>query len=106
MARYRDDLPVATNLFEAAVWHKAIKVTCRCGHAATFDPHGLWWYFEQRMWDMQFATVRSRFACSVCRLTLRRRVRPVSVNPTEGLGEVRLPMPDEREWKRALQRFR
>ncbi|HEX8055285.1 MAG TPA: hypothetical protein VF481_01380 [Novosphingobium sp.] len=24
-----------------------------CSHWATFDPHGLWWRFEQKHWDMQ-----------------------------------------------------
>lgn len=51
---YKDGLPLATNLFEAAVWHKAIKVTCGCGHAVTYDPHGLWWLFERKGWDMRF----------------------------------------------------
>lgn len=58
MARYVDGLPVATNLFEAAVWHKAIKVTCQCGHSVTFNLHGLWWPFERKGWDMRLPQAR------------------------------------------------
>jgi len=44
MAHYRDGLKRATCLFEAAAWHRAVKVRCGCGHFAVFDPHGLWWF--------------------------------------------------------------
>ena len=106
MSRYVDGIPIATTLFEAAAWHKAVKVTCRCGHAATFSPHGLWWHFERKGWDMRLGEARRYFACSVCRIVLRKKVRPVRLEPVEGGGEVELPNPPEREWKRAQRRFR
>ncbi|RYE70462.1 MAG: hypothetical protein EOP17_00630 [Rhizobiaceae bacterium] len=106
MSHYLDGLPVADNLFEAAAWHKAIKVTCRCGHFATFDPHGLWWHFECKGWDMRLREARWHFACKVCRDVLRQRVRPDRLEPISGPGSIRLPWPPEREWKRAQSRFR
>jgi hypothetical protein len=103
---YKDGIPVATNLFEAAAWHKAIKVTCRCGHTVTFDPHGLWWLFERKGWDMRFGKMREHFACMVCRDERPSAGRPIRVEPVDGAADVSLPMPPEREWKRALTRFR
>src|SRR3546814_20156731 len=51
MRNTRDGLRRATHIFEAAAWHYALKPVCRCGHSATFNPHGLWWHFQQRHWD-------------------------------------------------------
>lgn len=110
MTRYVDGLPVATNLFEAAIWHKVLEVTYRCGQSATFDPHGLWWHFEQKHWDMQLGQARRHFYCNLCTVQKRFAVRPIRLDPIEATGEgravVTLPMPPEREWKAALSRFR
>lgn len=103
---YRDGIPVATNLFEAAAWHKTIKVTCHCGHSVTFDPHGLWWLFEQKGWNMRFREARQYFACKPCGLDRRAKVRPSKIEPVSGMAEITLPMPPERELKRAQSRFR
>ena len=45
----------ATHLFEAAAWYQAVRPVCRCGHSATFDPYGLWWKFQRKMWTMILA---------------------------------------------------
>lgn len=103
---YKDGVPAASNLFEAAAWHKAIRVSCQCGHTVAFDPHGLWWLFERKGWDMRFPQMRRHFACTLCHFDMRGTVRPVRVEPVDGAADVRLPMPPEREWKRALTRFR
>jgi len=106
VARYVDGLPVATNLFEAAVWHKSVKVTCRCGHSVTFNPHSLWWLFEQRGWDMRLPQARRYFHCDKCLSAMRGKVRPTKIEPVAGMADVTLSMPPEREWKAALSRFR
>lgn len=103
---YKDGVPVAIKLFEAAAWHKAIKVTCSCGHLVTFDPHGLWWLFEREGWDMRFADMRRHFACRLCKFEGRGTVHPVRVEPIDGIADVSLPMPPDREWKQAQRRFR
>jgi len=41
-------MKIPTSLFEAAVWHYAVKVSCLCGHFAVFDPHSLFWRFPRK----------------------------------------------------------
>ena len=106
MSRNSDGLRVATNIFEAAVWHRSVKVECRCGHTAYFQAHGLWWRFTQLRWSDEFRDAPGRFYCSRCRAIHRRKARPRLVEASTEPAEITLPMPDEREWKRAIQKFR
>ena len=97
----------ATHLFEAAAWYQAVRPVCRCGHSATFDPYGLWWKFQRKMWDDDLGKAREKFWCSRCKARTGKRIRPIRlelVAPSK--DDIQLPMPDEREWKRALSRFR
>jgi hypothetical protein len=92
---------------EAAAWQKAVRPVCRCGHSSTFNPHGLWWYFERKGWDSNFYCARERFACRECRKAGRPRQRPVRIETAAMTGgEYAFPLPDERIWKRAISRFR
>jgi hypothetical protein len=76
MARFRDGLKEATQIFEAAAWQYAIKITCQaCGHSAVFDAHALWWLFERKGWDDGFEDARKRFYCSACLAQKQCRVR-------------------------------
>ncbi len=80
---------------------------CRCGHSATFDPYGLWWKFQRKMWDDDLGKAREKFWCARCKARTGKRIRPIRlelVAPSK--DDIQLPMPDEREWKRALSRFR
>ena len=102
MAKFdKDGGRVPTNLFECAAWHKSIIATCnRCRREEVFDPHQLWGLFEKKRWNDELVNVARRLKCSKCRgrgrLTLdRNRAATIS-----------LPWPDEREWKRAINRFR
>lgn len=108
MARYTDDgLKVATSLFEAAAFHKAVKVTCRCCHSAVFHPHGLWWWFHRRGWNEQLRDIGAKFWCRHCRDRLRgTRTRPVKVELVDEAVQVVLPLPDDRMWNREVNRFR
>lgn len=93
-----------TNLFEAAAWHSHIHVQCtRCGHHAVFAPHGLWWLFHRRHWDDGFAAVAKRMRC---RMGQRGCTGRGKLTVTKAAVTIRLTDPDEREWKRALTRFR
>ena len=99
-------MPIATCLMEAAAWRRTVRMACRCGHAALFHPHALWWLYERKGWDGAFSLVRRRHFCSVCLASSGRRVRPtITAEGTED-PTVRLPLPPEREWNRAVSRFR
>jgi hypothetical protein len=103
----KDGLPQATSVLEAALWHYAIKVTCRCGHAATFNPHGLWWHFEQRGWDDKLRLIQPRFWCRACHTQARRKVRPIRIDLIKEMaGDIELPYPPADVWKRTLRRIR
>ena len=104
--RYVDGLRVATNAFEAAAWRYTVKIACPCGHAITLDPHGLWWACERRGRSDRFIDIARRCYCARCYLAFNRKVRPTVSACSHEPPTLRLPMPNEREWKRALSRFR
>jgi hypothetical protein len=92
----RDGMRRATCLFEAAAWNYAVRPVCACGHEASFNPHGLWWHFHKRMWDDR-----------KCSLQKRRRIRPLRLELVQqSQNDIELAFPPEREWKRAVSRFR
>jgi len=99
---------IATTIFEAAAWHRAIKPLCsRCPHSAIFHPHALWWHFSKRGWDDNLRAARARFWCRRCGQQIGQRIRPrmLEVVPeTEDM--ILLEMPSQAEWKKAVNRFR
>lgn len=102
-----DGLRVATRLVEAAAWHNAVRPVCRCGHAASFNPHGLWWRFEQRGWSDSISEARSRFWCLVCRYKTGRKVKPTKIElVAESDGDIQLPFPPREVWRRQVKRMR
>jgi hypothetical protein len=103
---FKDGVPLATCLMEAAAWHKTVKVACKCGHAVYFEPHGLWWLYDQKGWESSFALMRRRYYCVPCFMQTRRRVRPTISAEGKEHPTIKLPLPPEREWKRAQSRFR
>lgn len=107
MAWNADGTRRATCIFEAGCWRYAVKVVCRCGHSASFDPWGLWWLFERRGWDDTFGVARMRFWCRICAARLKRKVRADRIMTAPlGDADLQLPRPPEREWRRAISRFR
>ena len=109
MARYdRDGSRIATTIFEAAAWHNAIMPVCsQCSHSAIFDPHGLWWRFHRKGWNDNLRAAVERFWCLRCRERLGIRVRPRVLELVRETRDMNcLAMPPEREWKRAIKRFR
>lgn len=106
MARYRDGLKVATCIFEAAAWRYSVRVACRCGREEYFDAHGLWWKFQWKGWSDDFRDARRRFYCKACLQRHGRKVRPAVIETSRESPRYCFPLPDEREWKRAVNRFR
>lgn len=96
----------ATSLFEAALWGYCVKLTCRCRRTGLFEAHGLWWRFRRKGWTDDFRDAARRFYCKSCSQRTGRKVRPQSIATTNEAPRIRFPLPDEREWKRALGRYR
>jgi len=106
VARYQDDFKLATCIFEAAAWGYSVRVVCRCRNEAFFDAHGLWWKFQQKRWNDEFRDALLRFYCRSCSQRYRRKVRPILIETSEKPPKIRMPLPDERAWKNAINRFR
>ena len=110
MSRFMaDGSKQATNLFEAAAWQYAVRVSCGwCTHMAVFDPHALWWLFHRKGWDDHLPAAARRFTCIPCRQNWQMqakgaaRISLVREAPTV----TSLPLPPEHEWKKAINRFR
>jgi hypothetical protein len=100
MARDQHGVTIATDVFTAAAFQRTVKVECRSGHVAYFDPHGLWEACRRRQWDMRFGELRKRLRCLEC------GAKPNAIEQSSELPTITLPMPDEREWKQELRRFR
>lgn len=87
------------------MWHDCVIATCLCKHFAIFDPHALWWLCYRRGWDDRFQRLPGRLYCSRCYAFDRKKHRP-TIGVTKSTPTFALPMPDEREWKKALRRVR
>ncbi|MGJ3647096.1 hypothetical protein ACLB0R_01305 [Sphingomonas sp. GlSt437] len=103
MAKYDDSgLRMPTTIFECAAWHKQVVVTCLvCQRRAVFDPHQIWWLCRRKGWEERLAAFRLRFKCNGC----GQKRAQIGTSGTE-TPTVVLPWPDEREWKKAVSRFR
>lgn len=110
MSVWRDGLPHPTVIFEAAVWHYLVKVSCsRCPHFTLFEPPGLWWRFHKKDWNQNFSDAWARFWCSQCAIQGDLKVRPrrlEAVKWNDRLPTTKLPDPDIWAWKRATRQFR
>jgi hypothetical protein len=107
VSRIRDGLREATCIFEAAAWKYSVKVECgRCRQVAYFHAHGLWWRFEQKGWNDDFREAGQKLYCSACWKRTRRKVRPWLIETSNRPPTITLKLPEEREWKRAISRYR
>ena len=99
--------PIA-DLFDAAVRHMTVQLSCpRCGHAAHFDPHAMWWLFERKGWNDRIGQVVRHFFCSTCRSQTSTRVRPhIALLDVSVPVDTPLQMPTPEAWKRMLSRRR
>jgi hypothetical protein len=108
VARYsKDGLKIATCIFEAALWRYSVRVSCRCRNTAYFEPTSLWWRFHQKRWEDAFWAAKERFVCLRCMHKTGAKVRPIGMEQSATAATITLPgFPDEREWKRMVNRFR
>lgn len=94
-----------TTIFDAAVRHQTIKVSCQCGNVGIFDPHALWYLFQRRNWSERLPDVRKRMRCLQCYYAKRKRTLP-TLEISDDNHTRQLPMPQIGEWKRELRRRR
>jgi ribosomal protein L37E len=107
MPRYQGGMKEPTTIFEAAAFQQRLCIVCqRCGHAAVYDPHQLWWLFERRGWVGIFSHAHQRFWCRRCSEQTGRKVKAARIELTSGPVTVPLEFPSEESWRKALARFR
>ena len=94
-----------TTIFDAAVRHRTIKVTCTCGNVGIFDPHALWYLFQQKNWSERLPDVRKRMRCLQCYFAKRKRALAM-LEVSDNSHTRQLPMPPISEWTRELRRRR
>lgn len=95
-----------TDLFEAVLWRRTVRVKCTCRNVGLFHPHGLWWRFYRKGWRYGFHDARQRFYCLRCLTKANSKIRPVEIDTTTDWPDITLPMPDEREWRRMIHVMR
>lgn len=95
-----------TDLFEAAIWNRTVKVRCICGNVGTFHPNGLWWRFYRKGWLFTFGDARRYFYCTHCFSRTKNRIRPDRIETCSDEPKISLPLPTDREWKMMLKRMR
>lgn len=95
-----------TDLFEAAIWGRTVKVQCVCGNVGLFHPQGLWWRFYRKGWPFTFRDARRHFYCTQCFSLTKNRVRPERIDSGGDPPTINLPLPSDREWKTMLKRMR
>lgn len=101
-----DEQRPATSIFEAALWRYSIKVTCCCNKSVTFEPLGLWWRFRRKGWSDDFRDGVRHIYCQDCTEGLGRKIRPLRMETTSEPPRITYPLPDEREWCRAVHQHR
>ena len=95
------------HITDCALFHENLRVKCRrCGNEKTFSGYALWWLFHRKQWDDSLRVAGHRFRCLRCSYE-GRGLSPVKLSLTrdEASGP-QPPMPDEREWKRLVNRTR
>jgi len=104
----KSGIPRATHIFEAANSHYAVQPVCRCGHHAKFDAGLLRYRFHRKGWDDNLRKACGHFWCRQCAWKAGYRVEPLrlEVVPWHKDAIQIKELVDEREWKRALRRYR
>ena len=97
------------HITDCALYHENVRVRCqRCRAEKIFSGHALWWLFFKKRWDDALRTAGRRFRCTSCSYDSRGRARSrveLSITRDAPTGP-QPPMPDEREWKRLVNRTR
>lgn len=93
-----------THLQFLALYRWNVRVSCTCGRTAVFHGGALWWLFERNGWSDRLQDAPKRFTCEICRSGGRRGLPRLQKTRDEATRP--LKMPDEREWKRLVSRYR
>ncbi|MFD1610843.1 hypothetical protein ACFSCW_03395 [Sphingomonas tabacisoli] len=94
-----------THLQFLALYKWNVRVTCDCGRTAVFSGAGLWWRFERKHWSDRLQDVPKRLTCNACKFDRRPR-KPPRCEKTRDEVTHPLPMPDDREWRKMVSRYR
>jgi hypothetical protein len=95
-----DGCRVPQTSFEAAAWRYSIVADCKaCRARGVFHAAALWWLFERKGCDTMLGAVARRLRCRACGGRARLSV-------SHAVPTVILELPGERDWKRAVSRFR
>jgi len=101
------DLHPFRDLFDAAIRHSGAKATCpKCRRTVIFKTAALWRLFNRNGWDDRFEQVRRRLCCLLCWHSKGIKVRPTLEFCDEPATDLRLPMPENWEWKQEQRRRR
>src|SRR5687768_12049480 len=97
------------HITDCALFHENVRVKCRnCRAEKIFSGYALWWLFHKRGWDDALKTAGRRFRCVSCSYAVKSKSgagAELSITREEPAGP-QPPMPDEREWKRLVNRTR
>jgi len=95
------------DLFDAAIRHSSVRVTCpRCRRRVVFATAALWYLFSRNGWNDRFGHVRRRLCCRVCYHHGGTKERPRLEFGDEPLTDTRLRMPTRADWAREARRRR
>lgn len=106
----REGVEPLETLSQCALYYLNVEVTCReCNHGRVFNSAQLWEYFRRRERAGRLSEIAKGFHCGRCHTRARGRVkravvRIVAVTATP--EPLDWPWPDEREWKRLVERDR
>ena len=97
------------HITDCALFHENLRVKCRgCSNEKIFSGYALWWLFHRKGWDDSLKIAGRRFRCIRCSYAAKGRGRSavdLSLTRKEATGP-QPPMPDERDWKRLVNRTR
>lgn len=104
----KEDWRPLSTLLDCALYAINIRMTCNgCGHSRVMDGPGLWWLAERKGWDQSLHTFGKRCYCGECwRLRYRKQRWPKMEQTKEPAEGALLPSPDQRTWKRVINRQR
>ena len=99
----RDLVNPIVDLLDAAIRHRNVRLDCpQCRRVVILNGAAAWWLFERKRWAMKLSAVAIRFHCSACLRRRGERFRPRVCLVEQEADLDTLPLPDGREWKRAL----
>jgi hypothetical protein len=96
------------SLWLCALYKRSLYFACRqCPHEGLISAIPVWWLFKRKGWSEALGDVAVRFYCSHCLAERQRKVRgPKLAVSLDEAPPCDLALPDQREWKRMVSRYR